>query len=116
MRGGNTHDARRHPQVDLSRQHRFAATLANLDLRAFLDAELIEQRAMQPGLGWLGIGRGLQLRRAPNERIGEVDRDVGDALDTTCRFRRRRDLGARRVRKTRGQRCGISERGVAHLL
>ena len=67
--------------VDSRRQHRFAAALPHLDLRALGDADLLQRERVHPRPRRLRVGRLLQRRRAPHERIGEVDRHVGDALE-----------------------------------
>ena len=81
MRGRDAHDTRRHRRIDLRCKHRLAATLADLHLRAFGQPELIEQRLMQPRLRRLRIGCRLQRGGPAHQRIGEMDRYVGNAFD-----------------------------------
>src|SRR6185437_15114875 len=55
MRGGDAHDTGGHRCIDLRRENRFAASLTNLDLRALLDAELVEERPVEPRLRRLRV-------------------------------------------------------------
>ena len=81
MRGGDAHHTRRHAGIDDGRQHRLAAALLHLHLPALDDAERREQRPVHARLRRLRVLRELQRRRAAHQRVGEVDRYVGHALD-----------------------------------
>ena len=62
-------------------QHRLAAALPHLDLRALGDAELLQRQRVHPRPRRLRVGGLLQRRRAAHQRVGEMDRHVGDALE-----------------------------------
>ena len=72
------------------------------------------ERRVHPGARRLRVARPLQRRRAAHERVGEIDRHVGDALDAGNGLRRRLDFGY----LVRQQRRHVSARQarIPHLL
>src|SRR5690349_6397089 len=72
VRRRDADDARRYARIDLRREHRLATALADLDLCAFVDAEVVEQRAVHARAWRPRVRRLLQGRRAAHEWIGKI--------------------------------------------
>ena len=70
------------------------APCRDLDLRAFRDADLGQRQRAHPRPRWFRVGGLLQRRRPARERVREMDRNVGHALES----RSDRVAGLRRSR------------------
>ena len=88
MRGGDAHDARRHGRHRRRRSAR-PRRCPCLTLTCAPSATPSWRAGCRciRACGGLRVGGLLQRRRAAHQRIGEVDRNVGDALDAGARCR-----------------------------
>ena len=88
MAGGDADHAGRERRLDARRQHDRCLALTDAHDAAVDDAELGRELARHADDGRARVGGELQRGRAADERVGGVDRHVGDALEAARRPRR----------------------------
>ena len=81
---GEPHAPSGQTSVNADLDERRAFALAHAHPLALPDAQALGQRGREPCARRQRVARPLQRPRAAHDRVPEIDRDVGDALEPVC--------------------------------